>query len=297
MSSRFPDWNSEGKGWPNRDLSRFVEADGYRWHVQEARAEPSDAPVCVLIHGTGAATHSWRDIIPLLAQHYRVIAMDLPGHGFTRANHARGVNLPEMARSIAALLAELDVKPDLVVGHSAGAAIGLQLLLQNDWVVPLVGLNPALLPFPGLAAKLFPTLAKMLFTNPFVAIIFSRMASGSGEVERFLRKSTGSVIDREGNEFYRRLFARSGHCDGAIRMMASWRLEDLERQLPDAVLTVMLVHADNDKAIPRSAVKRAAQLIPNCRFESIAGAGHLAHEEQPAQIAALITDFAADARD
>jgi magnesium chelatase accessory protein len=48
-----------------------------------------EAPVALLVHGAGAATHSFRGLIPLLSGHYRVIAIDLPGHGFTRGARRR----------------------------------------------------------------------------------------------------------------------------------------------------------------------------------------------------------------
>jgi magnesium chelatase accessory protein len=76
---RAPDWQIEGRDWPNRDCSRFVESGGLRWHVQRC----GTGPVCLLIHGTGASTHSFRDLMPLLATHFDVIAIDLPGHGFS----------------------------------------------------------------------------------------------------------------------------------------------------------------------------------------------------------------------
>lgn len=292
MSRRYPEWEIEGRDWPNRQASRFVEADGYDWHLQEMGGGSHTTPVCLLLHGTGAATHSWRDLLPLLATDFHVLAVDLPGHGFTRPNPARRVTLPAMANSVGVLLDELKIVPDLIVGHSAGAAIGLQLLLDRGWYPPLVGLNPALLPFPGLAAKLFPSLAKVLFTNPFVARIFARMASYPGEVQRFLTKSTGSKIDRAGLEFYRRLLTRPGHCDGAIRMMASWQLEGLTSRMADVSSPALLVHASNDKAIPRRAVLESASLIPGCEVVELPALGHLAHEEQPARIAGLIGEFA-----
>lgn len=294
MSGRYPDWNTDGRNWPNRAASQFVEADGYHWHVQSMGPDHPTAPVCVLIHGTGAATHSWRDLMPRLAQDFRVIAMDLPGHGFTRPNFKRRVTLPLMAGSIVALLDELDARPDLIVGHSAGAAIGMQMMLDRGWKVPLVGLNPALMPFPGLAAKLFPQLAKVLFTNPLVSQIFARMARYPGAVERFLGKATGSTIDRAGLKQYEILMSRSGHCDGAIRMMASWRLEPLQARMQELTGPVLLVHAAGDTAIPRSAVKGAADLIPRCTFEELKGVGHLAHEERPEQVAQMIGAFVAD---
>ena len=291
MSGRYPDWATDGKDWPNRETSSFVRAGGYTWHVQQMGLDTPDAPVCLLIHGTGAATHSWRALIPLLARQYRVMAMDLPGHGFTKSGVSGNVTLSGMAKSIAALLEELDCTADLIVGHSAGVAIAAQLLLDTGWKVPLVGFAPALMPFPGLAARIFPSLAKMLFTNPFVSIIFSRMAQAPGQTAKFLARSTGSQIDADGAKFYTRLFSKSGHCDGAIRMMANWRLEALGARLKEIPSPVLLVHPTKDAAIPKSAVADAARLMPSCEVLEMPGLGHLAHEEEPEQAARIVTEF------
>jgi magnesium chelatase accessory protein len=288
MTGRYPEWNQDGKTWPNREASRFVDAGGYRWHVQQA----GSGPVCLFLHGTGAATHSWRALLPLLAEQFTMVAPDLPGHGFTRANYARKVSLEGMAASVTALLDSLALTPALIVGHSAGAAIGVQMLLDRGGATPLIGFAPALMPFPGLAARIFPTLAKMLFTNPFASILFSRLARTPGETERFLRRSTGSVIDAEGLRCYEMLFGHSGHCDGAIRMMANWQLAPLRDRLNALTGPVLLVHPSSDTAIPRSAVMDAAALTSGCEVQEMQGLGHLAHEEDPLQAAAIITAFA-----
>lgn len=286
MSVRYPDWSTDGKDWPNREASSFVRAGGYEWHVQMM----GSGPVCLLIHGTGAATHSWRDVMPWLAKHYCVVTIDLPGHGFTKGMGQRPT-LEGMATSVAVLLDELKYTPDLIVGHSAGVAIAAQLLLDRNWQIPLIGFTPALMPFPGLAAKIFPSLAKMLFTNPFVAIIFSRMAQAPGQTAKFLARATGSKIDAVGAKYYTRLFSKSGHCDGAIRMMANWRLEGLGARLGNLASSVLLVSATKDAAIPKAAVLQAAALIPGCATAEVAGLGHLAHEEDPGQAARIIAEF------
>jgi magnesium chelatase accessory protein len=287
VSGRYPDWATDGKDWSNREASRLVRAGGYEWHVQQM----GSGPVCLLLHGTGAATHSWRDVMPLLAKHHTVVAMDLPGHGFTKGS-GKSPTLEGMATSVAALLDELKITPDVIVGHSAGVAIAAQLLLDRKWHIPLIGFTPALMPFPGLAAKIFPSLAKMLFTNPFVAIIFSRMAQTPGQTGKFLARATGSNIDAAGAKYYTRLFSKSGHCDGAIRMMANWRLEGLGARLGDLVSPVLLVSAAKDAAIPKPAVVQAVALVPGCETHEMAALGHLAHEEDPAEAVNIITEFA-----
>ena len=284
-----PDWSVEGRDWPNRALSRFVDTGRMRWHVQVS----GSGPVLLFLHGTGAATHSWRDLLPLLAEHFTVVAPDLPGHGFTTGRPSGGLSMVGMARAVGELLAKLDLAPEIVVGHSAGAAIALRMVLDG-LVAPtaVIGLNPALMPFPGLAAKLFPTLARMLFVNPFAPHIFAAMARGPGEAKGFLERSTGSRIDAAGVDFYRRLFATSDHCAGALTMMAAWDLESLARDMTRIRVPVLLVHGADDAAIPLASVNEAAALMPGSRVDVLPGLGHLAHEERPAEVAAIIADFA-----
>ncbi|MEG3086813.1 alpha/beta fold hydrolase BchO [Sphingomonas sp. PB4P5] len=285
-----PLWAVEGRDWPNRARSRFVAAGRLRWHVQTFGAE--DAPVVLLLHGTGAATHSWRALAPLLAAHYHVLAIDLPGHGFTAGRPIGGLSMPAMAMAIAELLSTLERAPTVIVGHSAGAAIALRLTLDGLAApTAIVGLSAALLPFPGLAAQLFPTLARALFVNPLAPHLFARLARTPGETARFLQRSTGSRIDAEGVRCYEKLFATSAQCAGAIGMMAAWDLAALKRDLPRLPTPLLLMHGTADAAIPLANAREAAALVGNGRLETFAGLGHLAHEERPAEIAARIQAF------
>lgn len=286
-------WDVDGRDWPNRESSRFVRSGMLDWHVQVAGPQGgSPAPVLLLIHGTGAATHSWRDILPLLAKHYTVIAPDMPGHGFTRGRISGGQSLPGMATALGGLLDKLALgAPSIIVGHSAGAAIGIRLLLDRELDARVIGLNPALLPFPGLAARLFPAMARALFVNPFTAMIFAQIASSEGEVARFLKKSTGSRIDARGVVLYHRLFRTSDHCAGAIGMMANWDLDSLARDLPSVAARALLVHGARDSAIPLDSIERAAHLMPHAEVRNLPDLGHLAHEEAAETIAGMILEF------
>jgi len=281
-------WEVEGRDWPHRETSRFVETGGLRWHVQQA----GNGPVVLLLHGTGGATHSWRGLLPLLAKEFTVVAPDLPGHGFTRGRIAGGPTLPRIAAAIRSLLESLGLEPSLLVGHSAGAAIALRLA-QDGIRAPVVGLSPALMPFPGLAARLFPAMAKLLFVNPLVPSIFARMARGSGETARFLTRATASRIDADGLRCYEVLLGNSDHCRGALAMMANWDLAAFETALPAIDVPVLLAHGDQDRAVPLSSVRQACAALPRCELEVLGGLGHLAHEERPQEATAMIHGFAA----
>ena len=283
-----PDWNREGRDWPNRAASRFVEAGGTRFHVQILGA----GPVLLLLHGTGAATHSWAGLAPLLAEHFTIIAPDLPGHGFS--GPLKGLaTLPAMGSAIAALCARLDVAPELVIGHSAGAAIAARMSVDGQLApAGIVSLNGALLPFPGPFADLFPGLAKLLFLNPLTPRLFALQSSLSGDAGRFLTRSTGSRLDPEQTRHYSRLFSRPAHVSAALDMMANWDLNALKRDLARISPPLLLIAGSNDLAVPASSATEVARLVPNARVEVMTGLGHLSHEEAPEATARLIEAFA-----
>ena len=121
------DFERDGKDWPNRQASRFVKAAGLTWHVQIM----GQGPVVLLVHGTGASTHSYGKLAQILAKSFTVVVPDLPGHGFTDLPPTRRLSLPCMAADLRQLLNALGVKPVLSVGHSAGAAILVQMCLDG----------------------------------------------------------------------------------------------------------------------------------------------------------------------
>ncbi|WP_019903636.1 alpha/beta fold hydrolase BchO [Methylobacterium sp. 77] len=280
-----PHWEREGADWPHREASRFVKASGLSWHLQEMGE--ADAPVLLLLHGTGAATHSWRGLMPLLATRFRIVAPDLPGHGFTDPLPAARLSLPGMASAVGDLLETLEIRPTLVVGHSAGAAILVRLCLDGG-VAPdlLVALNGALTPFPGLASVLFPSMARLLFLNPITPKVFAWTADRPA-VERLIR-GTGSRLDAEGLELYRRLFRTPGHVAGALGMMANWDLATLDRDIRRLTTPTLLVVGSEDKAISPDTAFALRKRLANARVELLRGLGHLAHEEAPEKVAEVI---------
>jgi len=284
------DWSREGLIWPHREASQFIETGGARWHVQRM----GTGKPLLLLHGTGASVHSWRGLMPLLAHSHEVIAIDLPRHAFPTGHNAYAMSLPAMAGAIAGLVKHLDITPAAIIGHSAGAALALQLALDHGYTGPLVGLNSALRPFPGPFAQIFPAVAKALFINPLVPRIFSGTVDLTGGAGRFLWRSTHSRIDAEGLACYRTLLKHPGHAGGALAMMANWDLPGLRDRMGQVANPVLLVHSDKDPAIPLSWTQEARGWLPQAQLAVQPGLGHLAHEEAPERAAELIAAFLAD---
>ena len=277
-------WQRDGANWPNHEASGFVRVGNLTWHVQRMG---TGSPL-LLIHGTGASTHSWRAMLPLLAKKFDVVAIDLPGHGFTTGETSRDLSLDGMASALARLLAVLEIEPRYGVGHSAGAAV-LVRMCQTQRLAPrsLVALNGAMLPFPGMAGKLFPALAQVLYLNPVVPRLLSWRAQKEQNVRRLL-EGMGSSIDEEGVQLYTRLFRSTRHTRSTIRMMAYWDLNGLAAGLGDLRPHLLLVAGSNDRAIPAEKSFEVKDMLKSARVIVVRGGGHLLHEERPEYISEII---------
>ena len=282
------DWSRQGHDWPHHERSRVITAGGRRWFVQQWPVPAPGAPELLLLHGTGASTHSWRTLAPLLARHAGVIAVDLPGHGFSDAARGDGASLGGMAAGLAALLREIGAQPSVLVGHSAGAAIAVRMALDQPQAFrSIVSLNGALLPLHGWAGQWFSPLAKLMAANRLIPRLFTLGAAEPKRVRRLVA-GTGSTLDDEGVALYGRLVADPAHVAGALAMMANWDLQAFAAELPRLRTPLHLIAAEHDRAVPPANAKTVATMLSDATLATLPGLGHLAHEEQPQRVADLM---------
>ncbi|MEY3428855.1 MAG: hypothetical protein RIS60_2207 [Pseudomonadota bacterium] len=267
-------WANYRSTWPHAQHSQFIQAGGIQWHVQIM----GQGPVLLLLHGTGSGSFSWRGLMPLLSSHFQVIAPDLPGHAFTSRGPEGSLSLQGMSEGLRALLLQLNVTPSVIGGHSAGAAIAANMLLQQRTLskTQLIGFNPAWLPLPGLAA-----------INPISAWATAKLASKPAMIEKSISQ-TGSQLDTAGLALYQSVFSHSGHVHSVLNMMAAWQLNALSSALSQIKNEVAILVGTQDQTVPPSMAHEACTLMPQARLYEQEGLGHLAHEEDPARTAQTI---------
>ena len=278
-------WANYRSTWPHAQHSQFIQAGGIQWHVQIM----GQGPVLLLLHGTGSGSFSWRGLMPLLSAHFQVIAPDLPGHAFTSRGPEGSLSMQGMSEGLRALLLQLNVTPSIIGGHSAGAAIAANMLLQQRALsqTQLIGFNPAWLPLPGLPSLIFRPAAKLAAINPVSAWATAKLASKPAMIEKSIVQ-TGSHLDAEGLALYQSVFSHSGHVHSVLNMMAAWQLDTLSKSLPQLQNKVSILVGMQDQTVPPSMAHEACKLMPQARVFEQHGLGHLAHEEDPAGTAQLI---------
>lgn len=94
-------------------------------------AGPKDAPAVLLLHGFGASSHMFRDLIPQLASGYRVIAPDLPGFGLTRADKSFKYTFDNLADVIDAFTTARGLQRYAIYVFDYGAPVGWRLAVRH----------------------------------------------------------------------------------------------------------------------------------------------------------------------
>ncbi len=229
--------------------------------------------------------------MPLLAAHFTLVVPDLPGHAGSSMPPQSCMSVDGMARSLAALLRVLDLRPVIAVGHSAGAAILVRMALDGQLSLQaLIGLNAALMPLAGPLRFMSPV-AKLLALTPGFPGLVSRLAGDDRAVKRLV-DGTGSKLDDEGARLYGSLVRDRRHVAGAVAMMAGWNLDRTWADLPRLKPPPLLIVGGNDRAVPPQQAHRVAARVPGTDVVVMPGLGHLAHEEQPAWTASMIVGHA-----
>jgi magnesium chelatase accessory protein len=278
-------WAQYANRWPHAACSQFVQAGGIRWHVQTM----GSGPCLLLLHGTGSGSFSWRGLMPLLSPHFKIIAPDLPGHAFTNRGPEGSLSLNGMTEGIRALMLQLNLTPAIIAGHSAGAAIAANFILQQRSLqaTRLIGLNPAWLPLPGLPSWIFGPAAKLAALNPLSAWATAKFAKRQSTIDKSIAQ-TGSKLDAEGMALYQEVFSHSGHVHSVLNMMAAWQLLPLASALHTIHNPVDLLVGLEDGTVPPSMADEAIKIMPQARIHFQQKLGHLAHEEDPAGTASLM---------
>ncbi|SEP51864.1 alpha/beta fold hydrolase [Amycolatopsis saalfeldensis] len=236
-------------------------------HVREDG--PPDAPVVLLVHGFCGSVRSYDRLVPLLADDYRVVRVDLRGHGST-GGHA-GLDAFSQASALARALKELGCSAVTAVGHSFGADVVLALAEQTGLVerVVVIGQAPdysyatfppghGLLPWVGGPLRLLASL-------PWVRRFGADFAATSPAMDRTV------LVDRR-----HALAARP-----------------LDVQLRELGLPALVILGARDTLY--DCAKTAARYAAvGARVEVVAGAGHSVAGARPAEVALLLRKLLAD---
>lgn len=255
----------------------IVELAGTRLHVRDDG--PKDAPALLMLHGFGASLHTWEPWAQALAGRWRVLRVDLPGHGLSPPDSTGDYT---DARSLQLLLALMDrqqLARVTLIGNSMGGRIAWTMAARHPQRVDrLVLVSPDGFASPGYfeygkAPEVSPMLQLMRHVLPRPVM---RMSLAPAYVNR--DALTDELLTR-----YHDLLRAPGARGALLQRMQQTVLVDPVPLLKTLQAPTLLLWGEQDAMIPIANADDYLKAIPDSRLVRLPGLGHLPHEEDPAR--------------
>lgn len=271
----------------------FVGVDGRRVRVRVDG--DADKPPVLLVHGIGRSLEDWDPQYERLSADYRVIAVDVPGFGFSDRPEGP-ITLSAFANGV---LGAVDVlgeqRPLHIVGNSLGGAIAMQVLAQRpERVASLALINSA-----GFGSEV--TILLRILAMPVIGPLASRRTTRASAtmLERACYVDT-ALASRERIDRAMAIAGKPHHGEVMLAtavelatargVKAGWR-----RQLAAFAALhprpTMVMWGDQDKVLPAHHLEEARRVLPHAETHLLPGIGHMPQIESPDEFAALVLPF------
>ena len=259
---------------------RMVDVLGTRIHL----ADQGKGPAVLLLHGWGRSYQSWSPIFSVLAARCRVIAPDLPGHGYSAPGQAPITSYKHLAKLLLALMDAEGIERATVIGNGLGGAIAMQLaLLEPDRVDLLLLLSPLGYRLP------WSWLDRSLASRSLVGRMLWGLKGAKGIAKWVARHAGPSVTHEQILEELRPALDSPRGLHDTLRAC----LEDLAWQVDELIAPTLVICGTADSLMPASLGRDLADAVAEGQFEAVVGAGHFVHEEAPDDFLPIITRFIA----
>jgi pimeloyl-ACP methyl ester carboxylesterase/putative sterol carrier protein len=267
-----------------------LQVDGLRLATYMAgRGEP-----LFLLHGLGGSKISWLPVLPALAEHHRVIAPDMPGHG--ESDKPRGADFSPRyyARVVRMLMDETGTGRAVVVGNSMGGRVALELALRSPRRVKAMALlDPAV---PGLRWRYVMGFTRIVPTEWSRVSLPLRRRWTEVAVRRLFADPSRlppEAIRTAANEFLRI------YQDPAARLAFFASLRQIVMERPGPFFASMrrvrqpalVLFGDRDHLVPARLGAALAEHLPNAELHFLHGVGHVPQFEATEQTLSLLNPF------
>lgn len=259
----------------------FVKRDGVRsWYGQFGSSGPwlAFAPVFQI-----ANTHLHKGVVPYLAQHFRVVVMDLRGNGRSdRPSLSEAYSFDHYYADFVAVLDRLGIDRTALVGVSATTMVTLRLAAEQpervSHLVIVGGFAERRLDHPAAAAEAQRVMQRMrddwpAYLDEFFGIVFTEPHSTK--------------------QFEDGVLHSGGATDGATVSMglAGWLGTDVREQARRVRCPTLVIHGDGDQRVPYTNGVCIAALVPGARMLTIGAGGHLTQARDPVLFSRTVRDF------
>lgn len=278
--------------------SRYAELPGgVRMHYRD-EGNPN-GPTLLLVHGFAASLHTWTPWVERLGGEYRVITLDLPGHGLTHAPAGYRGSIEEFSDALAAFASAENLDRFTLAGSSMGGHVAWEYALAHpEHVEVLILVDSAgwreTSPDASQQGPLIFQLLRNPVTRPLLRDLDATRLTRMGLLSAFPKKPElvdGAMVSR-----YVELARAPGHRDVLMNLMTGSPPAASNERLEALAMPVLILHGSQDNLVPLAHAQLFKGAIPHAELTIYDGVGHVPQEEIPDESAATVRDFLARTR-
>lgn len=258
--------------------SRYMDLPGgVRAHYRDLG--PRDAPAIVLVHGFSASTHAWDAWVRALSGEYRVVVLDLPGHGLTRTPAGYAAGRDGFGTVVDQVTGQLGLTRFTLGGNSMGGGVAWAYALDHgDKVQRLILVDAAGWPMTQKGGASIFAIMRNPLGRKLLRNIDTRPLVAQGLRAAYLdpKLVTPALINR-----YVDLARAPGHRDILLSLQTGPRREATAADLSRIHVPTLVMVGQEDRLIPAADGEKFHKAIPGATLILYPGVGHVPMEQIP----------------
>lgn len=273
--------------------SQFIDLpSGVGMHYRDEGVQTR--PTLLLIHGFSASLHTWEPWVRELGDRYRLVSLDLPGHGLTSAPAGYRASIPAFVNEVSAFARARGLEHFTIIGNSMGGHVAWEYALAHpNQVDALVLVDASGWPETRDGLDRDPPIFRLL-RNPVLGPAMRDLDNtrlirqGLEHAYADPRFVTDQLVDR-----YVQMSRAPGHRDILLQMTLNFR----ERRaastevLSALRMPTLILHGERDNLVPVEHGRQFAAAIPGSELIIWPDDGHMPQEEHPARSAEALSQF------
>lgn len=267
--------------------SEIVEVDGLRLHYLSA----GEGETVVLLHGWPTSSFLWRNVLPAIAAHNRVIALDLPGFGRSDKPLEASYSFRFFSKVLDGFFEALGIESLSFAVHDLGGPVGLFWACHHrERIRRLALLNTLVYPEASWAVAAFVMAVRTpgvrdLLTSPWG--LAKALRWGVADPRRLADDAVPGIREPFRTRADRRALAKAG------QNLSPKGFREIARLLPELECPVRIVYGERDRYLPDVAktMARVCRDLPQAEATALPDCGHFLQEERPDEVGRLLSEF------
>ncbi len=261
-------------------MEKFIISNGCALRIADSR---KGEKTILLLHGYLESLDVWEDFAKLLSKEYRVVAMDLPGHGISQVMGP--IHTMEfLADTVVGVLDELEIEKATVVGHSMGGYVALEVLRRHPERMESIVLLSST-PNPDSPEKLADRDREIALVEGGHKDLLASTAAKNGFATENLKRMQDEIIFLEEQVLVT-------EAEGVVALLRGMKeRKDSNELLQKATLPQLFILGKKDGYIPLERAEAMVAAHPQAKVAWLENSGHLGYFEEPEACAAAIREF------